>query len=129
MEFEKINLEHPEIQQYLSQHAAHDQAFFYDEDHLNDTLFIQVKTMVYAQINLIDELLSMAATTRGVSALFLPNIIEPDDWEGYIKVKLRHPFFQAILIREADSYGAALRAFWKKHKKSIEAKLADPLVW
>lgn len=129
MEFEKLNLEHPEIQQYLSQHAAHEQAFFYDEDNLRDTIFIQAKTMVYAQLNLFDELLSVAAMTRGVWAPLMPSIIEKQDWEGYVKVKLRHPFYQAILNREADSYGAALRAFWEKHKTSIGAKLAHPLVW
>ena len=41
----------------------------------------------------------------------MPSIIEKQDWEGYVKVKFRHPFYQAILNREADSYGAALRAF------------------
>jgi len=129
MEFEKLNLEYPEIQQYLSQHTAHDQAFFYDKDNLSDTLFIRAKTMVYAQLNLFDELLSVAAMTRGFWSPLMPSIIETQDWEGYVKVKLRHPFYQAILNREADSYGEALRAFWKKHKKSIEAKLAHPLVW
>lgn len=129
MEFDKFTLEHPTVQQYISQHADRAPAFFDDAKHLEDTLFIQAKTLVYTQLSLFDELLAITASASGIRTWIRPKIIDQKDWEAYIKIKLRHPFYRAILIREGDTYGASLRAFWKENRQDIEMVPADPRIW
>lgn len=129
MEYETVHLQNPEIQKYISQNAARDEAFFRDPKNLEDDLFFKAKTLVYTQLNLFDELLSLSSSTSGIWAFLRPTIVEQKDWEGYIKEKLRHPFYRSILIHEDDIYGASLREFWKRNRKAIEAKPANPFIW
>ena len=129
MEYEKLYLDRPEIQKYISQNATRDEAFFCDPKNLEDDLFYKAKTLVYSQLNLFDELLSLSSRTSGIWNFLRPTIVEQKDWEGYIKEKLRHPFYRSILIHEDDIYGASLREFWEKNRKSIEEKSANPFIW
>jgi len=129
MEYEKVSLENPEIQKYLSQNAKQDEAFFKDEKNLKENIFYQAKTLVYTQLNLFDELLSISSKTSGIWSFLRPTVVEKKDWEGYMKEKLRHPFYRSILMHEENIYGASLRDFWKRNKKAIESKSADPFIW
>jgi len=130
MEYDKLNLEHPEIQQYLSQHVAREEAYFHSPAILGDLLFYQAKTLVYNQLNLFDEILSTSSkSSRGWTFLKPAALPEKADWEEYMKVKLRHPLYRSILNREKHVFGAALREFWDSHQLEIESKLADPYLW
>lgn len=129
MEYEKISLENPEIQKYLSQNAKRDEAFFEDEKNLDEDIFYQAKTLVYTQLNLFDELLSISSKTNGIWSFLRPTVVEKKDWEGYMKEKLRHPLYRSILIHEENIYGASLREFWKRNRKVIESKSADRFIW
>jgi hypothetical protein len=130
MEYDKLNLEHPEIQQYLSRHVAREEAYFHSEQVLEDLLFYKAKTLVYNQLNLFDEILSIAArSSRGWGFLKPTALPEKEDWEEYIKLKLRHPLYRSILKHEQDVFGAALREFWLSHQSEIESKLADRYSW
>jgi hypothetical protein len=130
MEHDKLNLEYPEIQQYLSQHVAREEAYFHSPAILGDLLFYKAKTLVYNQLNLFDEILSTASkSSRGWTFLKPAALPEKADWEEYMKVKLRHPLYRSILNREKHVFGAALREFWESHQLEIESKLADPYSW
>lgn len=129
MEYDRLNIENPEIQKYISQNAECEEAFFCDRKNLEETIFYQAKTLAYTQLNMFDELLSISPKTSGMRAFLRPGLVEKKDWEEYMKQKLRHPLYRSILIREADIFGASLREFWKRNRKSIEGKTADPFVW
>jgi len=130
MEYEKISLENPEIQKYLSQNAKQDEVFFEDEKNLEEDIFYQAKTLVYTQLNLFDEILAISAKTGGSWTFLRPvALVEKADWDEYIKEKLRHPFYRSILNNEKHIFGAALRTFWKRNKKTIESNPADPFIW
>lgn len=130
MEYDKLNLEHPEIQQYLSKHVARDEAYFHSDEALADLAFYKAKSLVYNRLNLFDEILSIASkTNKGWSFLKPAYLVEKADWEEYIKVKFRHPLYRSILNHEKHIFGAPLRAFWDSHKTVIESKLAVAHIW
>jgi len=130
MEYDKLNLEHPEIQQYLSKHVARDEAYFHSDEALADLAFYKAKSLVYNQLNLFDEILSITAKTNKGLKIFKPAyLMDTADWEEYIKVKLRHPLYRSIMNHEKHIFGAQLRAFWVSHKDTIESKLAVAHIW
>lgn len=128
LEYDKLNIENPAIQQYISRTAAQPEAHFRTDSLLADTLFFQAKAMAYSQLNLFDQILSVSSTTRWL-LLKPPALIEFSAWEAYMVEKLRHPLYRSILNREAHIFGASLRRFWSRHRKAIESKPADPFVW
>ena len=71
----------------------------------------------------------IASSTSDIWAFLWPTIVEQKDGEGYTKEKLRLPFYRWILIHEDNIYGASRREFWKRNRKTIEAKRANPFIW
>ncbi len=130
LEGDKLIIDHPDIQKYLSQNAAREEKYFRDQAVLEEDVFYKTKTYVYRQLNAFDEILSISSETGGSwSFLKPPALIEISDWDTYIKVELRHPLYRSILNCEKEIFGASLRDFWDKNKKDIESKQADPFIW
>jgi hypothetical protein len=130
LEVDELIIAHPDIQKYLSQNAARGEEYFRSQTVLAEDIFYKAKTKVYRQLNSFDELLSISSQTSG-RWLFLkpPGVIEISDWEKYIMEKLHHPLYRSILNHEQHIFGAALRNFWNKNKKTIESTPADPFIW
>jgi len=130
MEGDKLLIENPDIQKYISQNARQEEGYFRNEAVLGEQIFYKAKTYVYRQLNSFDEILSIASRT-GRRSWFLrpPVLIEISDWETYIKIKLRHPLYRSILNNEKEIFGASLRDFWEKNKKDIESLQVDPFMW
>jgi len=130
VEIDKLLMEHPDIQKYMSSTVAKPEGYFHDPALLQDELFFKAKSFAYLHINLFDELLSSSKQSqRGLSLLMPPDVIELSDWEQYIKRKCRHPLYRSILNNEAEVFGAALREFWSTSKGSIDTSAASPFVW
>lgn len=130
LEGDRLTIENPDIQKYLSEHALREEDYFRSPVVLNDLLFFKAKTYVYRQLNSFDEILSSSAETSGFwSFMKPPALIELSDWETYIEEKLRHPLYRSILNRESQIFGTALRDFWKVHRREIESHPADPFLW
>ncbi|MDP1681417.1 MAG: hypothetical protein Q8L39_06540 [Burkholderiales bacterium] len=130
MEYDRLNLENPDIQKYISQHSAKAEEYFRSEQVLDEDLFYKAKTLVYNQLNLFDEILSMSSKPSNSWAFLRPaELVEKADWEEYIREKLRHPFYRSILLHEKHIYGASLREFWVSNQSLIESKPADPFIW
>jgi len=130
MEGDKLLIENPDIQKYISKNARQEEGYFRNEAVLGDAIFYKAKTYVYRQLNSFDEILSIASRT-GRRSWFSrpPALIEISDWETYIKIKLRHPLYRSILNNEKEIFGASLRDFWEKNKKDIESLKVDPFMW
>lgn len=130
LEGDKLLIENPDIQQYLSRNAARDEEYFRSQAVLEDKLFYKAKTYAYRQLNSFDEILSISSQAgKGWSFFKPPTLIEISDWETYIKEKMRHPLHRSILKREKRIFGASLRDFWDRHREKIESAPADPFLW
>jgi hypothetical protein len=130
MEVDKLTMENPEAQKYISQNAEQKEEWFRDKSLLGGDLFYKAKTLAYRQLNAFDELLSVSSRTSKRTSFMKPaDVIELPAWERYIMVKLRHPLYRSILIHEEEIFGESLRRFWHKHKKKIELAPADPFIW
>lgn len=128
-ESDKLIIEHPEIQKYLSLTMMKNESFFRAPEILHDDEFYKAKAFAYWNLNLFDEILSMATASRSKLSLLMPAIVELSDWENYIKHKLRHPLYHAILNHEGSIFGAGLRDFWNDNKTSLETTAIDPYSW
>jgi len=130
LESDKLIVENPDIQMYLSRTAQEDEARFRSPEVLNDMQFFKAKAYLYGQLNLFDEILSAAAQIK--SSRFLlgpPEIIEIADWEMFIRHKLTHPMCRSILRNESAIFGRALQEFWRKHESDILAQAPDSYSW
>lgn len=127
---DNLIIDNPDIQKYLSSTALESEDYFRTPQVLDDELFFKSKSFVYYQLNLFDEILSIAAQTRGNHYFFgPPAIIEIDDWQAYIEHSLSHPLRRSILNHEIVIFGHALQIFWATHKSSIESKSPDRFSW
>ncbi len=130
IEYDKLNIDNPDIQQYVSANAGRDVAYFRDPLLLQERLFFKAKTLVYKELNLFDEILSFSARAGWGWWLLTPApLIEWEDWQEYIQEKLRHPLYRSILLHEQHIFGASLRNFWSNNRGAVEAKPADPFIW
>jgi len=130
MEGDKLLIENPDIQKYISQSARQEEGYFRNEAVLGEQIFYKAKTYVYRQLNSFDEILSIASRTGTRGSFLRPlALVEISDWETYIKIKLRHPLYRSILNNEKEIFGASLRDFWEKNKKDIESLQVDPFMW
>lgn len=123
-------IEHPDIQQYLSNNAMKEEAFFRNANVLNDKEFFKAKSYLYYKLNLFDEVLSTAAQTKG-STFFVrpPAVIEINNWESYMIQLLAHPMCRSIMRNEGHIFGSALQEFWKKNAARIERRTPDIFCW
>lgn len=130
LEGDKVIIDHPEIQKYLSATALEDEHYFQETERLEDEQFFKAKSYLYSQLNLFDEILSAAAQAKN-SIFFLrpPEISELEDWEEYIMHKLTHPLCRSILMIESRIFGRTLQDFWTKHESVIASKLPDRFSW
>ncbi|WP_298436780.1 hypothetical protein [Geobacter sp.] len=127
---DKLLIDNPDIQKYLSQNAARKEDYFRRHEALEDELFYKAKAYVYRQLNMFDEILSISARTgRGWSLLKPPALTELSDWETYIKVKLGHPLCRSILNNEQHIFGVSLRGFWDANRDKIQSTPVDPFIW
>ncbi len=60
IEIDRIIINSPESQRYLSKAANHSEDYFRDEERLNEDLFYKTKTLVYMRLNIFDEILSLS---------------------------------------------------------------------
>jgi len=123
-------IEHPDIQQYLSNTAMEEEGFFRNTNVLIDKEFFRAKSYLYYKLNLFDEILSTAAQVKG-STFFIrpPAVIELINWEAYIMHLLSHPMCRSIMRNEGHIFGIALQAFWDKNKGRIESRMPDIFSW
>jgi hypothetical protein len=133
LESDRIIMEHPEIQRYISRTTKSNDRYFYDDKVLKDDTFYKAKSFVYWQLNLFDELLSISPKSSNIAVKFFhwclnPGITEYEDWQRYIRYKLMHPLYRSILDREEDLFGRSLIKFWRKNKNSIVGK-PNPHKW
>ena len=130
IEYDRLNIENPDIQKFISQNVAREETYFRSEKLLEEDLFYKAKALVYRQLNLFDEILSTSSKTSGSWSFLTPAaLVEISDWEEYMREKLRHPLCRSILNHEDRIFGASLRDFWAKNKEVIESKSADPFIW
>ncbi len=130
IEIDRLIIENPASQRYLSETARESEAYFRAPDRLKDDLFYQAKTLVYMHLNTYDEILSLSDRNHGLSSLLGPGaLIEAADWEQYIQVKLRHPLYRSILNNEEGIFGESLRQYWRNHKAAVETAVSDPFMW
>lgn len=130
LEADKVIIDHPEIQKYLSATALEDEDYFRKTERLEDEQFFKAKSYLYSQLNLFDEILSAAAQAR--DSFFLlrpPEIFDLEDWEQYIMHKLTHPLCRSILAIESPIFGRTLQGFWRSHKSAIASKSPDRFSW
>ena len=128
-EIDKLVIDNPDIQKYLSLNATKEEAYFCAPEVLQDNTFYKAKTFVYWNLSLFDEILSVAAAFKSGPGILAPPVLELADWQGYMKRKFRHPLYRSILKREGDIFGAALRDFWSANQASIEAASVDAYMW
>ena len=126
-EIEKLIIDNPDIQKYLSLNISKEEAYFRTQEVLQDNAFYKAKAFVYWNLSLFDDIVS-TATFKG-PAMIAPHVIELADWEGYMKRKFSHPLYRSILNNEGKIFGAALRDFWSTNRASIEAEPVDPYTW
>jgi len=130
LEDDKLIIENPEIQEYLSENAKQDVMYFRNDQVLKDIRFFKAKAFVYKQINMFDEILTVSSRAKGKFSILHPSpFLELSDWENYIKLKLRHPLYQSILSCEEDIFGQSLRSFWNTNKEDILSKPCDTFIW
>ena len=124
-------MDNPDIQKYLSKTCAEDEQYFRKETILDEDIFFKAKSLVYSQLNIFDEILSISSRTTGGwwSFMKLPALVEIEDWEAYIKMRIGHPLFRSIMKNEAYIFGASLRRFWDKNREQIESTPVDPFIW
>lgn len=130
LEGDQIKIEHPDIQQYLSQKAGCDIDDFRSPAILGDPLFYKAKSFVYRQMNMFDEILSYSS--KASSSPLVPKppaLLEIDDWKEYMVSILRHPLHRSVIMSEGHIFGESLRGFWLEHREYIESKPADPFAW
>lgn len=130
-ESNKLSIENPDIQKYISQNAWQEEYYFHSPAVLNDPLFFKAKTFVYARLNSFDEILSLSSEDYGFWDFLLKpaELTEIDDWEEYIIEKLRHPLYRSILKHEGHIFGESLRDFWNCNIETIKSKPADRHMW
>ncbi|MBT9613555.1 MAG: hypothetical protein IV108_09865 [Burkholderiales bacterium] len=130
MEYDRLCIENPEVQKYISQHSNQAENYFRSKQVLDEDVFYKAKTLVYSQLNLFDEILSTSSKSSNSWAFLRPaELVEKTDWDEYIREKLRHPLYRSILLHEKHIYGASLREFWTSNQALIESKQADPFIW
>ena len=130
LELDRMIIEHPDAQMFLSAHATSGEVSFMHPDLLKDAAFFKAKTLLYYQINLFDLIIASSnQTRRGNIFTHPPKVIEISDWEEYIKRKLSHPLCRCIMHNESHIFGRGLRDFWEAHRASIEAMPPDPFSW
>jgi len=130
LEENRVMIQHPDILKYLSGTALLHEDYFRNPAVLEDILFFKAKTLVYAQLNSFDEILSTTSISRGRWAFLRPPaLVEISDWEVYFQTKLRHPLYRSILNHEIQIFGSCLRNFWIRNKDVIELTPADPFIW
>lgn len=127
---DKLIIENPEAQQYISKTAKEGEDYFRNPARLNEDSFYKAKTLAYLHLNAFDEILSLSSKKNGSYPLLSPPaLIELADWERYILVKIRHPIYRSILNNEKEIFGASLRDFWDQYKTEAESAVTDPFVW
>jgi len=130
LESDRMIIEHPDIQRYLSGTAGESPEYFRKPERLNDDAFFKSKSYLYSQLNLFDDLLSTATQVQDeVSLIRPPIILEKADWEEYIKHRLKHPLCHSILTEEGKIFGHALQEFWNTHRADITRNPPDRFSW
>jgi hypothetical protein len=130
LEYERINLENPDIQKFLSQNAGQEEAYFHSDERLREDIFYKAKALVYMHLNLFDEILSMPSNRSRIGFLIEPApVVEKSDWLEYMKERLRHPFYRSILNHEMHTFGTSFRDFWAKNRAAVESKPASRFIW
>lgn len=124
----ELCVQFPAARQYISQHAHEEPEFFRDRSRLTETEFFQAKAVAYADLIMFDRLLpNSGGLLRRV--LFVPEIIELEDWKAYMKGMLRHPLYASIMMHESTNFGKALQNFWTEHSGDKVKSEVDPFVW
>ena len=128
-EMDKVIIEHPEIQKYLSLSATQDENHFRTAEVLQDACFYKAKSFAYWHLNLFDDIISSSAAFKSVPAVLSPQVIELADWENYMRHKIKHPLYRSILNNESRIFGSALRGFWSRNKGAVDAMPVDAHSW
>lgn len=111
---------YPGIQITLERESARTTADYFacakhDED------FVRLKAFLYANLNVFDEIVSIAFRGLGIKP-----VIEFEAWKNYIILRMRHPLFRELYDTEKGSWGPKFEEFRdKKYKQEIDKPL-DP---
>jgi hypothetical protein len=139
LDCERIIIDQPEIQQYLSRSAIQPPSYFRQPERLEEKEFYQAKAHAYAILNLFDEICTSSVEPkkhrtrfRKFLRLLHPHpILEINDWKNYMIEKSLHPLFQSILKEEAHIFGERICEVLniKRRDDPPEDRPADPFVW
>jgi len=100
-------IQNPGVQKLLYEQAARTAPYFV-KDTPHDDDYFRVKSFIYFNINLFDEIFCTIAGDRTLETVF-----EFDAWKEYIVSKMRHPLFRELYDRESSIWGEKFRAFCK----------------
>jgi len=122
-EIDRLTLEYPGLQEILylesdriyrrSDPATH----YFVVGRPHDEQYFQVKTFLYTQLNLCDEIVSVVEGDT-----LLERTFEFAQWKDYMTKRLRHPLFRELIDREGSIWGPKFNRF----VESIRAKLLEP---
>jgi hypothetical protein len=116
-EIDRVVLEYPQLQRLLYLQSDRRDPYFVQETEHDNTYF-QLKSFVYTQINLCDEIFCVVDGNKRLEKAF-----EFQEWKEYIIRKLRHPFFREVIAREGSIWGEKFRYFLEINR----ARLLEPV--
>lgn len=113
-EIDLITINSPELQVFLYQQCRRTEKYFVAQTDHDETYF-RVKTFIYTQINLWDEIYCVVKGNKRLEETF-----EFEDWEDYILERMRHPLFRELIDRESSIWGKKFRAFIKANRTRLD---------
>lgn len=121
-EFDRILIEYPEIQKFMYEQSLQTHAHFVrGTEHTEQ--FFRIKTFVYLQLNLWDEIFTVVAGNKRLEKVF-----EFEDWKTYIVKKMRHPLIREVFDRESSIWGMKIRQFVETQRTEI-LEAVDPEIF
>lgn len=112
-EIDRHILECPRMQRILYEESDRRTPYFV-QDTPHDDAYFQVKTFVYTQINLFDEIFSVVEGNRRLEKAF-----EFSTWKDYMIRRLRHPLFRELLDGEGSIWGNKFREFIDSNRHAL----------
>lgn len=118
IEIDKMLFDYPEIQITLERESGRTTANYFacarhDED------FVKLKAFLYANLNVFDEIISIAFRGLGIKS-----VIEFAAWKNYIILRMRHPLFRELYDTEKESWGLRFKRFREEeYRQEIDTPL------
>ncbi len=112
-QIDHLTINSPELQEFLYKQCRRtDKYFVAQTDH--DKTYFRIKTYIYTQINLWDEIYCVVKGNKRLEETF-----EFEDWENYILERMKHPLFHELFDRESSIWGRKFRAFIESNRAKL----------